>query len=570
MTRFSKVKNTMLVLITMILAAISVSSCQRIKMDRGDNVDISTGHIQQTKAMAVSGDIPAPISVAPSLPVPQIQKKEATHTVIVNDVPVAELLFSLARDAKLNADIDNGITDTVTLNAINQPLDALLERITENANLTYSIKNGVLRVSRDRPFWRNYRVDYINMSRSSQSSSTVSTQIGSTGQGASTGSGGSNNNSSTEVINKTESSFWDTLHSNIASIIYIDKTIENTKVASVIPVGELGTAEATVPVAESQEASTELADNRNIILNRESGLMGVRATKKQHAEVAEFINEVIYSSRRQVLIEATIAEVSLSDSYQAGIDWTVLANRVDSTSNISQTLTDIVLFDRPAFTLQLDQNNSDGDTIQTTLSALSTFGDVRIMSSPKVMALNNQTALLKVVDNVVYFTVDVSIEAGDANSSSLITYETEINTIPVGFVMSVTPYISDTDSVTLSVRPTISRVIGQARDPNPALAEAGVISEIPIVQVREVESILKVNSGDTAVMGGLMQDEIDNNSRGIPLISKIPGLGRLFRYDADTTEKTELVIFIRPIVVKHASLQGDLQQYQEYLPKSSR
>ena len=293
MTRFSKVKNTMLVLITMILAAISVSSCQRIKMDRGDNVDISTGHIQQTKAMAVSGDIPAPISVAPSLPVPQIQKKEATHTVIVNDVPVAELLFSLARDAKLNADIDNGITDTVTLNAINQPLDALLERITENANLTYSIKNGVLRVSRDRPFWRNYRVDYINISRSSQSSSTVSTQIGSTGQGASTGSGGSNNNSSTEVINKTESSFWDTLHSNIASIIYIDKTIENTKVASVIPVGELGTAEATVPVAESQEASTELADNRNIILNRESGLMGVRATKKQDAEVAEFINEVI-------------------------------------------------------------------------------------------------------------------------------------------------------------------------------------------------------------------------------------------------------------------------------------
>lgn len=544
-----------------IVIIVMMNSCHWAKQD----TNISSGHINEKNNQSIKQDIPKPISISPALPKPTQQIKEKTHTVIVNNVPVEELIFSLARDAKLNADIDSDVGGMVTLNAINQPLSAILDRISQTADLTYTIKNNVLRIRRDIPVLKYYRIDYINMSRTSESTATVSTQIGSTGQGAVDSSGGGNNNSSTEVKNTSKHEFWDTLQSNIEAIIYVegaagaagDETVQ-------ISTNEIDSEE---PLQSSSNKNTE-SHNPNIILNRESGILGVRATLDQHNQIEIFINEVLYSSRRQVLIEATIAEVSLSDTYQAGIDWALLADRVSSSTQVAQAVTDIALFDRPAFTLQLESQNN-GDTIQSTLSALSTFGDVRIMSSPKVMTLNNQTALLKVVDNVVYFSVDVSIERGETSSgasNNFVTYETEINTVPVGFVMSVTPYISEHNSVTLNVRPTISRVIAQARDPNPALAEAGVVSEIPVIQVREVESILKVDSGDTAVMGGLMQDELNNTTQGIPFLSGIPGLGALFRYDSDALKKTELVIFIRPVVIHDASMNGDFKSMKEFLP----
>jgi general secretion pathway protein D len=246
------------------------------------------------------------------------------------------------------------------------------------------------------------------------------------------------------------------------------------------------------------------------------------------------------------LIEATIVEVTLSDRYQAGIDWNLIQTNSSGQTELigSQFLTDNALID-PVFSI-----THIGDDLAVALKALSSFGDISVMSSPKIMALNNQTALLKVVDNLVYFTVDVTVENGTEGSPALYTYETDINTVPVGFVMSVTPYINEFDNVTLNIRPTISRVIGQARDPNPALVLGGVISEIPVIQVREVESILKIPNGEIAVIGGLMQDEKDNSNNSVPMASKIPFLGKLFSYEDKLVKKSELVILIKPVVIK--------------------
>jgi general secretion pathway protein D len=138
--------------------------------------------------------------------------------------------------------------------------------------------------------------------------------------------------------------------------------------------------------------------------------------------------------------------------------------------------------------------------------------------------------------------------------------------VPVGFVMSVTPQISDSDEVTLNVRPTITRVVGKVKDPNPALAAANVTSEVPVIQARELESIMKVNSGQIAVMGGLMQDSVDNTRDSVPLLGRIPVFGDLFSYRNENTTKTELVIFMRPVVVKDASLNGDYKDYRYILP----
>jgi general secretion pathway protein D len=166
---------------------------------------------------------------------------------------------------------------------------------------------------------------------------------------------------------------------------------------------------------------------------------------------------------------------------------------------------------------------------------------------------------------LVYFTTDVEVVAGQDGKDSTIAFDTTVNTVPVGIVMAVTPYIDKEEIVTLNIRPTISKVVGFVNDPNPLLADAEVVSEIPVIQVREIETMLKVNNGDTAVIGGLMEDTITKDNHGIPFLSSIPLLGALFSYTEEEYIKSELVIFIRPVVIKHASLDGDLADYKNYL-----
>ncbi|MFT7246547.1 MAG: MSHA type pilus biogenesis protein MshL [Candidatus Azotimanducaceae bacterium] len=517
-------------LTTIVLALTGCLNAKTEIPQAADHLKIDAPTQVEPAAAYPTGNIPAPVTVTASLPEPGQIKEESTHTVIVFQVPVNELLFSLARDSKLNLDIDPEINSTISLNAIEQPLSAILNRISETAGIRFEISNNVLRVQRDLPFLRSYAIDYLNISRSSIGSVAVSTEISSTGGGA-TGSSSSSsetgNSSDTVVRNVSENSFWQTLERNVAKIINRGND------------------------SESGESS-----NPDIIVNSESGTLAVRATEREHEDIAKFLDRVQLSSQRQVLIEATIAEVNLSDTYQAGIDWNLISPDASSSVEIGQILTDVALSSPPTFNLSVsDLNIGGGNQLQATLRALETFGDVSVMSSPKVMAMNNQTALLKVVDNLIYFTVEVNIDTGSGViGGSLTTFETEVNTVPVGFVMSVTPFIDENGGVTLNVRPTISRVISFVQDPNPALADANVISQIPVIQVREVESILRVDSGEIAVIGGLMQDEVKRNNRGVPMLSRLPGIGKAFQYDDNVTNKTELVIFLKPTVIERRAI----------------
>jgi len=193
---------------------------------------------------------------------------------------------------------------------------------------------------------------------------------------------------------------------------------------------------------------------------------------------------------------------------------------------------------------------------------LQEFGNVKVLSSPKIMAINNQTALLKVVDNIVYFTLEADTVSNQTTSTT--TFTSTPHTVPVGFVMSVTPQISRDDAVTLNVRPTISRVTGFVNDPNPDLARQNIVSRIPQIQVREMESVLRVRSGQVAVLGGLIQDSIDLNDQGIPGLSDIKIVGNAFNYRNNRIKKSELIIFLRPRVV--ASLDKPMDVYDDYLP----
>jgi general secretion pathway protein D len=318
-------------------------------------------------------------------------------------------------------------------------------------------------------------------------------------------------------------------------------------------------------------SGSRLVTGNNIIVNRESGIIAVRATSKQHKSIKGFIDQVVGSAQRQVLIEATIAEVQLSDSYQAGIDWSVVSETSGGvvTKGGVQDVIGGNLGSSPFFQLATS-GTINGNPLNITLKALETFGDVKVLSSPKVMTLNNQTAILKVVDNEVYFNIDVNVVPGSVTSNALTTVDTTVNTVPVGIVMAVTPFIDEGDAVTLNIRPTISRIIDFVDDPNPLLAEQGVVSQIPVIQVREIETMLKVDDSETAVIGGLMQDQINKENRGVPILSSIPLLGALFSYTEENYVKSELVIFIRPVIVEDASLDGDLSEYKKYLLEDIR
>lgn len=539
-------------ILILIAAALFLAGCAEIQPEP---MEPSSGHIS-AKTTPPRGDIPDLVQQPQVLPEPEAPTEAEKYTVVVNEVPVKELLFALARDAKINVDIDPNVEGAVTINAVEQTLEQLLDRVSRQIDLRYEFRNGNLLVSPDEPFFRTYTVGYLNLSRETQGTVTVSTQIASTSSGDTGGGGGGGNTSTTSISSASNQNFWENLTATVSAII------------------------------SDGESSGSTRDS--VVVNPDSGIVTVRATARQHAQIQSFIDQVLESVRRQVLIQATVVEVSLSDQFQAGIDWSVLdlsdsgfslgANLLggagivlDATNSVSVNTAGLSgpPVTSSANVAQYSNPNSGGVRIDAAINLLAEFGDTQVLSSPQIMVLNNHTAVLKVVENFVYFEVEQEIQSGNAltGTGPLLATTTTAQTIPVGLVMTVTPQISRDDSVTLNVRPTISSVIRTELDPNPSLQL--VENRIPVVRVREMESILKVNSRQIAVLGGLMQDTVRSRDKKTPLAGDIPFIGNLFKSTDQESLKTELVIFLRPVVIKDASIDGDLSEFKPFLSRSS-
>jgi len=540
-------------------------------------------HIKAEEEPAITGTIPPPVQVAPVLPKPQPTLRPETYSVVVNNVRVHDLLFALARDARINIDVHPDVAGTVTLNAIDQTLKQLLNRIGKQVDMRYELDGQNLLVMRDTPFLRIYRVDYVNLSRDARSLANLSTQV--TGAGTPGGTGGgtaSASNNSTSTIDSTSTNkFWDTLIANVKDILRETDKILPAGVA--VPVaaraaqpGAAGAGQTPggAPAAAQQpEAAASFREAAAVIANPESGVLSIRATSRQHEKIQEFLDQVMANAKRQVLIEATIAEVQLNNEYQRGIDWSRLRSGATGFQIQQSSGATPAGISTNAFIVGFARGASN---FTAAVKLLESFGDVRVLSSPKISVLNNQTAVLKVVDNLVYFTVQANTTTA-ANSPAVTTFTTAVNSVPVGFIMSVVPQISDTDNVLLSLRPTISRKIGDVADPNPSLTNPcgvgvancntpAVASLIPVIQTREIESVLRVQSGQIAVLGGLMQDSVNKVEDTVPGLSSLPGIGALFNQRKDVNQKTELVIFLRPTVIRDASVDGDYSNFRSLLP----
>ena len=516
--------------IVLLLALINLSACASL-MEKDERMAVRDGDHIDGKPMlaepAAAADIPPVVLQVPIIAAPEPAEPLQTFTVVATDLPANELLFALARDARINLDIDPAIDGRVSINAIDQTLPQILKRVSRQVALRYYLDGPNLVVAKDSPFMRTYRVDYLNMVRNTESSVGIETALGEAGD-----DGGATGGSQTSVTNTSSNDFWKSLEANLEALSQIN--------------GVAG----------------------QVISHRESGTVSVFTSSMGHENIQRFIDAVVGSARRQVLIEATVVEVRLNDEFQAGVDWSYLSE-TDGWSigqNLLSTTTSLPgLGVGPVTELSFFDSNASRD-ITGAIRALDVFGDVSVMSSPKIMALNNQTSILKVADNVVYFEIDATSNvSGGVDSVITQTFDTTAKTVPVGFVMNVTPFITKDGEVLLNIRPTITRVLRFVNDPNPTLAEAGVVSQIPEIQVREIESVLRVSSGSTAVLGGLMSDASQQTDSGLPGLHDVEDVGVLFGTKTREFIKSELVIFLRPRIIEDASIETSLQDFKKFL-----
>ena len=523
---------------------------------------------------------------------PRPSERQELYSVVMRDVAVQDLLFALARDAKLNIDIHPAITGTVTMNVSDQTLVEILDRVARQIDLRYDINGKNLSIQPDLPYLKNYRIDYPNIARNSTSAIGSSSSVG----------GGSTSSSS--IDNTSSNKFWDTLKTNLIDLLReTDKVVQEGGTASAATAAQavaltprpatsapasggaatgnqVTAATAAAAAAQLQAANAAAVqpsvamprsifrEAASVIVNAETGNISVRATQSQHTKVREFVDRVLSSARRQVLLEATIVEVDLSSQYQQGINWSILqTGGANAGSGISINQGSAVSSLAELTFKQFRLWNGDAD-LSAMLRMLESFGTLRVLSSPKISVLNNQSSMLKVVDNKVYFTVTTTpgTAATATTPATATTYSTAATTVPIGFLMAVIPQISEGHEITLNLRPTITRITGFVNDPNPDLAKAGVSNRVPEVQTREMESMMRVQSGDIAILGGLMQDSRDNTSNEIPGLNNLPSIGNLFKYRNETSKKSELVIFLRPTVLSDASLSGDFRDYRGNLP----
>lgn len=501
-------------------------------------------------------DVPPAVTQLPAPPAPVPRPPQETYSVVVTDVPVKDVLFALARDAGVNIDVSGDLQGNVTINAIDQTLPQILDRISRQASIRYALNSGTLVVQPDAPYWQSYRVDYVNLARSTEGEVTVATQIatagGSVGEDSESGGGGTGgesegNGSRTVVKNLSENSFWTVLGNNLRQLV----------------------------TGRGQGGDGESEGTDPVVVNPMSGMVSVQATGAQHQEIQAYLDQLAAGAKRQVLIEITVVEVDLNDQYQAGVDWATVSSNGGLGKDGVSMISDLIgnnLAAAPVFTGTYNNFEADGSGFSATVKLLSQFGNTKVLSTPRIMALNNQTALLKVVDELVYFTLtSETIESTGPGIPPRTIVTSEINTVPVGFVMSVTPQISNNGNVSLNVRPTLTRILDYVVDPAPRLAGSDFDNLVPQLHVSEIESLLEVADGQTVVIGGLMQDRSSKQTDGIPYLSRIPVVGDLFSFRNDEVKKSELVLFLRPTVIRRAGVgQEGLASTAVPLPAATR
>ena len=285
------------------------------------------------------------------------------------------------------------------------------------------------------------------------------------------------------------------------------------------------------------QIQTLMSKDGRLVINRLSGTIQVTDWYQRVDEIENFLKSVHQALHRQVQIEARIYEVNLNDNYSLGIDWSKI-NFYGTSGNIG--LANIITAPFGGFiakaattTISFADGSFDG-----VLKALQEQGDIKVISQPRVVTMNNQPALIKVATDQPFFTSTIS--QGTAGSPNIVTEQAR--SVTVGLVLSVTPQISEDGWIMLDVTPIISRLREIATSPLET-------ATAPVLDVKQSSGLVRLKDGEMIIIGGLIQEEFSDTQRKVPILGDIPLLGRLFTGTYTVKTKSELVIFISPKIV---------------------
>lgn len=494
---------------------------------------------------------------------PELGQSQLVTMFVTDEVPIKDVLIELARQADVDVEIDGGIQGGVFFRAQNRPFNEVVERISSLAGLRYTMKDGVLRFERDTAFVQTYPLHFLSFDRSATSDMNVTTSVLSAG-GAGGGSGALNSGSTAAITYATESDFWSNMSAALEQILGFRKQNGMTQAQ-----GEFGAAAQGGGNAEDETFFT---------VNRQAATLTVSGSSYHHDLIQDYLRKMEEMTSSQVLIEAKIVEVTLDERFQSGINWNQVFSSDYLTLDAAYSQLEDVAVGQNLTQILLGGSSADDPSLDALVSLTERFGTTRTLSSPRVHAMNNQQAVVTFATNVLYFDISVEREEDDTVSGTeeTLTFESERITVPVGIILSLQPSINPkTQEITLSVRPTISQVTEFKTDPviplilaqldNPN-AVAGLTSQIPEIEVRELDSMVRMKSGQVMVLGGLMEQRGDNQEEGVPFLSGVPWIGNAFKGVSRGNETTELYFLIKATIVGNETTVGpaDRTMYKKF------
>jgi MSHA biogenesis protein MshL len=503
---------------------------------------------------AVAEALLPPIRLDPRKP---SVSKERRYDISVSNAPAREFFMSLVDETPYNMVLDPDVEGMVSLDLKNVTIEDALTAVHDVYGYAYRKTPYGYQVSPAGGQTRIFKVDYLNLQRAGSSSVRVSAGrlSSSGGEGeASGGSGGGAGTVSSEVSSSSAADLWGELSATLNAIV-----------------GGAGT----------------------VVLSPNAGLVIVHAPPAEMRQVESYLETAQRNLQRQVIIEAKIIEVSLSEAFEAGINWALLGQsgsntilggltrggtnveRVGVSTTVGQHFLDVLQLPPPMALSQLVLPPNTGDfggvfSLAAQLNDLNVFlellesqGSVKVLSSPRVSTVNNQTAIIKIGSDEFFVTEIASTTTTGAATTT--TPEITLDSFFSGIALEVTPQISEESDVILHIHPTVSEVTDQTK----TITVFGLEQSLPLAlsQIRESDSVVRVKDGQVVVIGGLMGDSLSDARQGTPWFGRIPIIGHLFRHSRDSSLKSELVILLRAKVVGMDTWTDEIRQASERIEK---
>ena len=471
---------------------------------------------------------------------------ESKYDINAQKVDAAAFFSSIVKDTPYSVAIHPDVKGVISLDLKQVALADVFDLVTELYGYEIERKNNIYRIYPSGMRTETFAINYLLMTRdgstqtsitsggvsqeSGNNSSSNNSQNGFRGNSSNAGNNnssfGSNRNSNgTNISTRTETDFWGELLATLKSMI-----------------GE--------------------GDGKSVMVTPQAGLVTVRAMPKEIRAVKAFLDVSEEIIQRQVILEARIIEVALDDGYQQGINWgQILANSGSTDFQFSSTAGTIGNSISAALgnVTSLSFINKDFSGV---LSLLSTQGNVQVLSSPRVTAINNQKAVIK-VGNDEYFVTDVSSQSTISSSTTSVVPNIELTPFFSGIALDVTPQIDTDGMVLLHVHPSVIET--QEQEKIVTLNQEQFVLPLAQSNIRESDTVIRAKSGEIVVIGGLMQSIISESESKTPVLGDIPILGNLFKNKQNSEIKKELVILIRPTVVGTDTWKQELKRSRDQM-----